>query len=100
MHQQSNPPKQPKKFNDVVEIFHNTRLKNSNSGMSSKYPKVDAVKHEKKPHLSETVDRRDQEASNPKDRSSERNHKSQSYDKKNERVDDCPQILNCQNNSG
>lgn len=93
-------PKQLKKFNDVVEIFHNTRLKNSNSGVSSKYSKVDAVKYEKKPHPPETVDRRNQQVSTPKDRFSERKHKCQSYDQKNKRIDDCPQTLNCENNSG
>lgn len=99
MYQQSNP-KQLKKFNDVVEIFHNTRLKNSNSEMSSKHSKVDAIKYKKKPHPRETVDRRGQEVSNPKDRSSEYNHKYQSYNKKNKQVDDCPQTFNCENNSG
>ncbi|XP_077264067.1 uncharacterized protein LOC143898447 isoform X2 [Temnothorax americanus] len=100
-HQQSNPPKQLKKSNDVVEIFHNTRLKNSNSGVSSKQSKVDEAKYEKKSHLPKTVDRWNQEASvsSPRDRCSKRvNHECQSYDKKNEQAH--PQTLNCQNNSG
>lgn len=93
VHQQSNPPRQLK--NDVVEIFHNAKLKSSNSGMSSKQSKVDADKYEKKPHLPEIVDQISQEVSSPKDT---RNHKRQSCDKKNERADDCLQTLNCQNN--
>ncbi|XP_071653282.1 uncharacterized protein [Temnothorax longispinosus] len=104
-HQQSNPPKQLMKSNDVVEIFHNTRLKNSNSGVFSKHSKVDEAKYEKKSHLPKTVDRRNQlnqeaSMSSPRDRCSKRvNHECQSYDKKNEPA--ChPQTLNCQNNSG
>ncbi|XP_011872993.1 PREDICTED: uncharacterized protein LOC105564867 [Vollenhovia emeryi] len=99
---QFNPPKQPKKFNDVVEIFHNTRVKDSNSGVSSKHSKVSGVKYEEKPHLPEAVDRRNREAAvpSPRDRCSERvNREDQSYNNKNEQAQ-CLQALNCKNNPG
>lgn len=100
-HQQSNLSKHLKKSNDVVEIFHNTKLKNSNSGVSSMHSKVDRPKYEKKPHLPETADRKIQEASvlSPKNRCQERvNREYHLHDKKNEQ-DHCPQTLNYQNNS-
>ncbi|XP_039311627.1 uncharacterized protein LOC105202730 isoform X3 [Solenopsis invicta] len=53
VHQQSNLPKHLRKFNDVVEIFHNTKLKKSNSRVSNKCSK-DVAKYEKKLHLPET----------------------------------------------
>lgn len=101
VHQQFNPSKQLKKSNDVVEIFHNTRLKNSNSGVFSKHSKVDEAKCERKPRLSETVERRNQETSvsTPRDRCPERvKNECQSYNKKNEPAH-CLQTLNCQNSS-
>lgn len=87
VHQQSNPRKHLKKFNDVVEIFHNTKLKKSE--VSSKHSKVDGAKYEKKPQLPETKEapRKIQEASmlSPRSKCPERvNHECQSHDKKND----------------
>jgi len=84
-----------KKFNDVVEIFHNTRLNNSNSGMSSKHSKLGA-KCEKKPYVVEIKEdpKRIQKASilSPKDRGLEESVKK---NKQNH----CLQTLNYQSNS-
>ncbi|XP_036143117.1 uncharacterized protein LOC105838113 [Monomorium pharaonis] len=109
VHQQSNPKQHLKKFNDVVEIFHNTKLKNNNCGIFSKRmplgsnkrtplslinSKVDEAKHEKKSRLPETKEaqRKIQETSalSPENRNPERpiNRECQSRDKKNEK-DQC-----------
>ncbi|KAL6260599.1 hypothetical protein P5V15_008120 [Pogonomyrmex californicus] len=93
-HQQSNSPKHLKKFNDVVEIFHNTKLKNSNSGVSSKPSELNETKDAKKSHLPET-DRKIQKTSYAERNNRER----QSHDKNNEQDHfDCLQTLNCQLN--
>jgi len=102
-HQPSNPPKHVKKFNDVVEIFHNARLKNSNSGMSSKHSKVGA-KCEKKPYLVETKEdpKRIQKASilSPRDRGLEHvNLECQSQENKKNEENHYLQTLNYQSNS-
>ncbi|KYN05777.1 hypothetical protein ALC62_03256, partial [Cyphomyrmex costatus] len=97
----SNQPKHVKKSNDVVEIFHNTKLKNNNFGVSSKHSKDDGAKYEKKPHLSENKEnlKKIQEAVfSPKDKHSENvNQECQSHDKKNKQ-DHCLQ-LNYQSNT-
>ncbi|EGI57954.1 hypothetical protein G5I_14142 [Acromyrmex echinatior] len=98
----SNPPKYMKKSNDVVEIFHNNKLKNNNFEVSIKQSKDDEVKYEKKPHLPEVKEnpKRIQETVlNSKDRRSENiNQKCESHDKKN-KPDHCLQMLNHQNNT-
>jgi len=58
--------KQSRRSNDVVEIFHNTTLRNSvsvNSGVSGKYSKLDG---QIKKHLNETVNEKIQEIPFPK----------------------------------
>ncbi|KYQ57596.1 hypothetical protein ALC60_03558 [Trachymyrmex zeteki] len=96
------PPKHAKKSNDVVEIFHNIRLKKNNFGVSIKHSKDNEAKYEKKLHLPEDKEnpKRIQETVlSPKDRHSKNiNQKYQSHDKKNEQ-DHCLQILNCQSNT-
>ncbi|XP_011690061.1 PREDICTED: uncharacterized protein LOC105451365 isoform X3 [Wasmannia auropunctata] len=102
-HQPSNPPKHVKKFNDVVEIFHNTKLKNNNSVVPSKRFKANEAKYERKTHLPATKEnsRKIQEtlALTPRDRCPEHiDRECQSRNKKNEE-DHCLQILNYQSNS-
>ncbi|KYM79889.1 hypothetical protein ALC53_09594 [Atta colombica] len=97
----SNPPKHVKKSNEVVEIFHNTKLKNNNFELFIKHSK-DGAKYEKKPHLSEVKEnpKRIQETVlSSKNRRSENINQiiCESHDKKNE-PDHCLQMLNHQNN--
>ncbi|XP_018349331.1 PREDICTED: uncharacterized protein LOC108752761 isoform X2 [Trachymyrmex septentrionalis] len=96
----SNPPKHVKKSNDVVEIFHNTKLKNNNFEESIIHSKDDEAKYEKKPHLPEAKKnpKRIQETvlSSKDGRSENVNQKCEFHDKKNEPD---PQMLNHQNNT-
>lgn len=62
-HPQANFPRRPKKSSDVVEIFHNTTLKSSNSVVSGKCSKLDG---QIKKRLGETVNEKIQEVSFPK----------------------------------
>ncbi|XP_018361531.1 PREDICTED: uncharacterized protein LOC108760214 isoform X2 [Trachymyrmex cornetzi] len=99
----SNPPMHVKKSNNVVEIFHNTKLKNNNFGVSIKHLKDDGAKYEKKPHLpdetKENPKRIQETMLSSKDRHSENvTQKCESHDKKNE-PDRCLQMLNHQNNT-
>lgn len=56
--------KHRKRSNDVVEIFHNTTLKNSNSGVSGKHFKFDReTKYAKNPHFTEINHHKTQEKS-------------------------------------
>ncbi|RLU19452.1 hypothetical protein DMN91_008009 [Ooceraea biroi] len=86
IHQQSNFMKHPKKSGDVVEIFHNTTLKNSNSAASSKYSKLDG---QIKKHLTETANEKIQEISFSKCV----NHEFHNKDRQNNH----PQTLNYSN---
>ncbi|CAL1677269.1 unnamed protein product [Lasius platythorax] len=96
IHKQSNPPKSLKKSNDVVEIFHNTTLKSSNSGISSKHSKFGKQTKCVKRHPTETANQKIQETLHL-----ERvNHEYQFDNKENEQRNQCPQSLNYQCDSG
>ncbi|XP_029162109.1 uncharacterized protein LOC114933677 [Nylanderia fulva] len=81
IHQLSNPPKNLKRSNDIVEIFHNITLKSSNSGISnSKHSKFDKQTKRVKRHPIQTANRKIQETPCP-----ERvNHEYQIDNKENE----------------
>lgn len=98
----SNPPKHVKKSNEVVEIFHNTKLNNNNFELFIKHSK-DGAKYEKKPHLSEVKEnsKRIQETVlSSKNRRSENINQiiCESHDDKKNKPDHCLQMLNHQNN--
>ncbi|XP_032671194.1 uncharacterized protein LOC116844139 [Odontomachus brunneus] len=62
--QQSALLKHTKKSNDVVEIFHNTTLKSSNSRVFAKYSKLGrGAKHAKKQNLAKTANQKTREKS-------------------------------------
>ncbi|EFN87312.1 hypothetical protein EAI_06082 [Harpegnathos saltator] len=88
--QQSVLLKHTKKSNDVVEIFHNTTLKSSNSRVSSKYSKLGrGTKYTKKQKLAETADQKTKK----KSYSEHVVREHQFHDKKNEQ-NRCREMLN------
>ncbi|XP_012216078.2 putative leucine-rich repeat-containing protein DDB_G0290503 [Linepithema humile] len=85
-----------KKSNDVVEIFHNTTLKDSNSVVSSKHSKLSRQAKYVKKQLIEPAAQKIQE----KSPSEHINHEYQTRKKENQQIENPPpQILNSQSNT-
>ncbi|KAL6422026.1 hypothetical protein ACFW04_010844 [Cataglyphis niger] len=95
--QQSNLLKNPKKSIDVLEIFHNTTMKSSNSGISSKHSKFGKQTKYVKRHSSETANQKIQETLYSDERATD---ECQFNNKENNQDNQCSQSASYQCNSG